>query len=232
MLLLPRRINWLGKPHPSISDWRSTIYIYHLSPQRCSASLGSAGGERSMFAKNLPPVEQGSQDQLREIQLNRWSAATAQIRLGWRLTPERVCVGFGYSTKREHRGGRKGERRATVEIALIVYSQLHGNHAVPSLQSQQLTELVVYFYMGGSVNCDHPTQRPATFPSHRYSKVLMWLSTRGLVFCQRFCTSGGVEGCVPPSNTLGTSATAHACIAGTNLPTETRAKYPTSGKEH
>jgi hypothetical protein len=49
------------------------------------------------------------------------------------------------------------------------------------------------------------------------SKVLMWLSTRGLVFCQRFCTSDGVEGRVPPltgSNILDAPATAHVCIAG------------------
>ena len=72
--------------------------------------MGPAGRERSVLAKNLPPVERGSWDQLGGIQLNRLLVSyPARVRLGWQLTFGKVDVGHSCSSKRQDCGDRKGE---------------------------------------------------------------------------------------------------------------------------
>ena len=64
---------------------------------------------------------------------------------------------------------------------------------------------------------DHSVLRGPPLPPHRRSRVPIRLLIRGLVFCQRFRTSDGVEGRVPPltgSNTVDLLVTAHTRIAG------------------
>jgi hypothetical protein len=189
MLPLPRRINSLGKPHPLISDRRSTIYLPPLS--RRSMGLGTRGRERSMFARNLPPVERGSPDQRGGIQLNRLLVSyrcSVSVGLAAHSWKGQLWTWLLVQAARSRR--RKGRR---VNVTRAVCSQPRGNHAVPSLQSRQLPDLATYFYMRGAnkdssqgVNRNRPRGHPSSLSSQRRSKILMWLSTVGLVFCQEF----------------------------------------------
>jgi hypothetical protein len=143
MLPLPQGINSLGKPHPLISDRRSTICIYRRPTRRCT--LGARYRERSMLARNLLPVSRGFPDQRGGIQLNRLLVSCrSSVPVGLAAHSWKGQLGTWLLVQAARSRRRKGRR---VNVTRAVCSQPRGNHAVPSLQSRQLPDLATYFYM-------------------------------------------------------------------------------------